>query len=172
MGDDRKKSWREIDRARASGSGGRRRDPGEAERERASKSAAYSSYKSQLDKLFRPGGAELPEALRQRLGPASDDSRARRARLEALTQSPGADTLEPVLVAGDPLPSDPRLLMRLMDLREPQLLVPVLEHLASLLDEGAKVNRMLLLQRLQAAETSAEDDDVLDRLRALRSRVG
>lgn len=172
MSDERKKSWREIDRARSTGGGGRRRDPDDERRERASKSGAYSAYKSQLDKLFTPGGGGLPESLREKLGPASDDAKARRARLEALTQSPSADNLRPVLAAGDPLPPDPRLLMRLMDVAEPELVAPVLDRLAELLDEGAKVNRMLLQQRLQAAETRTDDPEVTARLARLRDLSG
>lgn len=173
MSDDRKKSWREIDRARESGSGGgRRRDPDEAGRERAAKSGAYSAYKSQLDKLFTPGGGALPESLREKLGPQSEDAQARRARLDALKADPNADTLAPMLTAGDPLPSDPRLLMRLMDVRDPALLVPVLDRLTELVDEGAKVNRMLLQQRLQATESAADDPAVVERLAGLRALVG
>ena len=172
MSDDRKKSWREIDRARESGSGGGpRRDPEEARRERASKSGAYSAYKSQLDKLFTPGGGALPESLREKLGPQSEDAQARRARLDALANDPSRDTLAPVLAAGDPLPADPRLLMRLMDVREPPLLVPVLARLTELVDEGAKVNRMLLQQRIQATERAVDDADVAERLAALRGRL-
>jgi hypothetical protein len=173
VSDDRKKSWREIDRARESGSGGgRRRDPDEARRERAAKSGEYSAYKSQLDKLFTPGGAALPESLREKLGPQSEDARARRARLDALASDPSAATLGPVLAAGDPLPSDARLLMRLMDVRDPALLEPVLARLTELLEGGAQVNRMLLQQRIQATESALDDAEVTARLAALRRSLG
>ena len=69
MSDDRpKKSWRELDQMRDKGGSRARRDPTERSRERASKTQAYSAYKSQLDKLFTPGGAQLPEHMRAKLG--------------------------------------------------------------------------------------------------------
>jgi hypothetical protein len=169
VSDERKKSWREIDKARESGSGSsRRRDPDEARRERASKSQAYSAYKSQLDKLFTPGGAELPDAIKEKLGPVSEDTKARRDRIAALQSDPSADTLAPVLEAGDPLPADARLMMSLMSVEDPELLVPVLDRLAELVDEGARINKMLLTQRLQATETAIDDDAVTERLQTLR----
>ena len=90
MGDDRpKKSWRELDRMRdKSGSGGSRRSRDDYGRQRAQKSAAYSKYKSQLDQLFTPGGsAELPESLKAKLAPASEEDQQKRAITKALPQS-------------------------------------------------------------------------------------
>jgi len=170
---DRKKSWREIDRARESGSRGVSRDPDAARRARASETSAYAAYKSQLDELFTPGGAELPESLREKLGPPSESSQSRRRRLAALAAEPSATTLAAVREAGDPLPEDPRLLMRLMDVRDPEPLVAVLERLAERLDAGAKVNRMLLRQRLDATAAAIEDEAVaeaLERVRAIAER--
>lgn len=167
---ERKKTWREIDAAR--GQKGPRRDPSERDRERLSKSAAYSSYKSKLDQLFTPGGADLPESLKEKLGPQSEDSKARRERLESLKKSPGAKTLQAVIGAGDPLPADPRLLMSLMDVDDPDLLVPVLERLIERVDEGAKVSPALLRQRIQAVETSVDDDRVRESMKTLKELTG
>lgn len=172
-GDDRpKKSWRELDAARdKGGSGGRRRDPSERDRERASKSQAYSAYKGQLDKLFKPGGAQLPEHMRAALGPQSEESKAKRAVLEALNATPNEETLRAALDAGVELPSEPRLLTGLLDVRDEALLRPVLQRLLDLVEDGKKPNRMLLIQRLEAVRQRAEDSEVLDLADMIRAAL-
>lgn len=173
MSDDRpKKSWRELDRQRESGGGSaRRRDPTERNRERASKTQAYSAYKSQLDKLFTPGGAQLPEHMREKLGPQSDDAKARRALLEALTKAPGEASLRALLEAGEALPEEPRLLMSLLDVRDEALLRPVLQQLLDIVEDGKKPNRMLLVQRLESVKNFAEEDETLELVSMLRAAL-
>lgn len=169
MGDDRpKKSWREIDQMRSKG-GSRRRDDTEFRRDRASKTAAYSAYKSQLDKLFTPGGAALPEHMRAKLGPQSEESKALREATENLKNNPGEDSLRAYLDGGFELPNDPRLLMSLTDVRDETLLQPVLKQLLDLVEDGKKPNRMLLMQRLQTVENFAEDDETLDLVKMIRA---
>jgi len=163
MSDDRpKKSWRELDQMRDKGGSGRRRDPSERDRERASKSQAYSAYKSHLDKLFTPGGAQLPEHMREKLGPQSDEAKARAQMLTALKDKPSADTLRPLVEAGEPLPDDPRLLMSLLDVRDEPLLRAVLQQLLDIVEGGKKPNRMLLIQRLEAVKNFAAEDETLE----------
>lgn len=173
MGDDRKKSWREIDQQREKGGSGgkRRRDDLEFARERASKSQAYRSYKSNLDKLFSGGGAQLPEHMRERLGPASEEAQHQGQLLDALKKSPGADSLRAYLDAELELPEDPRLLMSLLDIRDEALLVPVLKRLLDLVEGGKKPNRMLLIQRLQAVDNFADDDEVKELAAMIRAAV-
>lgn len=171
MSDDRpKKSWRELDAQRdKSGGGGRRRDPTERNRERASKTQAYSAYKSQLDKLFTPGGAQLPEHMRAKLGPQSEEAKEKRAALDGLTQNPSEETLRAVIEGGYELPDDARLLMGLLDVRDEALLRTVLQRLLDIVGSGKKPNRMLLIQRLQSVKNFAEEDDTIalaDDLRA------
>jgi hypothetical protein len=62
--------------------------------------------------------------------------------------------------------------MRLMDVRDPALLEPVLARLTELLEGGAQVNRMLLQQRIQATESALDDAEVTARLAALRRSLG
>ncbi len=169
MGDDRKKSWREIDRARESGSGRPRQDPAEAKKERATKTAAYSSYKSNLDKLFKPGGAALPNSLRDKLGPPSESAQARRRLTDELNDDPGESSLRAYLDADLELPPEPRLLLRLMEVRDEQLLRSVLVALRAAISDGAKVNRMLLQQRLQATEDFVEEPETRSLIDALRA---
>lgn len=164
---DRRKSWREIDQAKSKG-GTRRPDETERNREKASKTHAYSSYKSQLDKLFTPGGAALPESMREKLGPASEESKAQRKALDALTKDPSEANLTALLATGGSLPADPRLVLRLVDAKDPQLVLVVLQHLAALVEDGARLSKPLLQQRLQAVLNQHDDEDIVAAVEALR----
>ncbi len=158
-----KKSWKEIDQAREKGgSSGRRRDPEAWNRERISKTAAYSKYKSNLDQLFKPGGAELPESMRAKLGPASESSKEQRDLTDALKKDPNEKTLRAFLAKDFPLPEDARLLMKLLDIRDEALVRTVLEQLLEIVESGKKPNRMLLIQRLESLENFAEEDETLE----------
>ena len=173
MSDDRpKKSWKEIDAARdRSGGGAKRRDPDESARERAAKSAAYSKYKSQLDNLFKPGGTELPEQMKEKLGPTSEDSKKNREAADALRKGPSESTLSAYLETGQPLPDDPRLLTGLLDIKNEALMRPVLQALLALVESGKKPNRMLLIQRLEAAKNWVEDEATIELVNDLRDRI-
>ena len=173
MSDDRrKKSWRELDRARdKGGSAPRRRDQADVNRERASKTAAYSQYKSKLDGLFQPGGTALPEHMRASLGPMSDESKAKKELTDALLKSPGEETLRAYLDAELVLPENPRLLTQLLDTRDEELTQVVLRRLVEVVAGGKKPSRMLLLQRLTAVENWAEQDDTLSLVRSLRASL-
>lgn len=174
MSDDErpKKSWREIDKGRdRSGGAPKRKDPEDRDRARVEKSAAYSKYKSQLDKLFTPGGAALPESMREKLGPTSPEAKAKRDALEALKATPNEETLSAALERGVELPEDPRLLMSLLDLKNEALLVPVLRGLLALVEGGKKPNRMLLMQKLDALKNRASEDDVLELAGTIRAAL-
>jgi hypothetical protein len=171
MGDDDdrpKKSWREIDAGRDRGGLKKKRDPEERSRVKAEKSAAYSKYKSQLDKLFTPGLASLPESMREKLGPTSPEAKARKDALDALRASPNEETLARCLESGAQLPDDPRTLMTLLDVKNEQLLPPVLESLAAIVASGKKPNRMLLVQKLDSLKNRATSETVLERIDSLR----
>jgi hypothetical protein len=150
--DDRpKKSWREIDAQRDRKSQtSPRRDPDDRARERAQNSAAYGKYKAQLDKLFTPGGANLPESLKSKLGPASDEGKKKQELTQTLRDKGDAASLEAFLEAGLALPEDARLLLRLLDVQKEALLEPVLRALLALVEGGQKPSRMLLIQKIDA----------------------
>lgn len=173
MGDDRpKKSWREIDKGREKGGGSSpRRDSSDREREKLEKSAAYSKYKSHLDKLFTPGGAQLPEELRSKLGPASPEAETKRKLLDALKATPNAETLSALLAAKGELPDDPRLLLSLLDLKDEALLVPVLDALLAVVEGGKKPSRMLMIQKLDALKHRTTDADLHERIANVRSAL-
>lgn len=173
MSDDRpKKSWRELDRQREKGGGGgRRKDPEAWNRERIEKSASYSKYKSNLDALFKPGGAELPEAMRKTLGPASEESKEKRELTDALKKDPSEKTLKAYLAKDLPLPDDARLLMSLLDIRDESLVRPVLSTLLEIVESGKKPNRMLLIQRLEALRNWAEEAETVELAQLIRSAL-
>lgn len=167
----RTKSWRELDAAKDRGG---RREPSshsERQREKAEKSTAYKAYKSNLEKLFTPGGAELPESLRAKLGPVDAEGKERQDALRALKESPSAETLQKVLGLGLALPDDPRLLMQLMELADESLLLPVLTALLAIVEGGKKPNRMLLLQKIGALELRLGEGDAVELARQLRAAL-
>lgn len=174
MGDDRRRSWRELDRQRdRSGDGGGRRDPDAAGRRRAESSGAYGAYKAQLDKMFAPGGGGLPEHLKAQLGPVSEESAARQQARRAFEDDPTDAHLAAHLAAGFELPEDARFLMRTLDvLREESSLRRILERLLGIVESGRKPNRMLLLQRLTALERSVEEEATRDAIADLRDALG
>lgn len=152
MSDDRrKKSWKELDAARdRGGSKQPRRDPDEKSREKIEKSAAYKKYVNTLDKLFTPGGVDLPESLKAKLGPTTEEGAKKQALTADLTGKADAASLRAYLDAGLELPADARLLMRLLDVQDVALLVPVLRALQAIVAAGQKPSRMLLIQKLDA----------------------
>ncbi len=175
MSDDRpKKSWSEIDKLRNSGGSSRsRRDDYEHRRERASRSSAYSSYKSSLDKMFSGGaGIQLPEHLKEKLGPPSEVEQEKRALLDALTSKADATSLRAVIDAELPLPDDARFLMKLLDLEEDELLEPVLEKLLDIVESGKKPSRMLLIQKIDALVMRQGDGPAVELAKTLRAALG
>ena len=170
MGDDRpKRSWREIDQSREKARP--RRDERESARDKASSSASYSRYKSQLDQLFKPGGAQLPDHIREKMGPQDESSQERRALFDALKADPNEKNLSAYLDGEHPLPDDARFLMGLLSIRNEALIRPVLSKLLDVVETGKRPNRMLLIQRLEAVSAFAEDSDTIDLVRTLRAAL-
>lgn len=169
MSEREKPSWRERDKMR--GRSPARQDATERSRDRASKTAAYSQYKSQLQGLFSPSGTALPEAMREKLGPASPEATARRDRLAALQKHPSDATLEACVAAEDPLPGDPRFAMSLLTLKKDKNRQAALQHLLSLIEGGATVNPRLLQGRLQAVEEAAESGQTLKLIAQIREAI-
>ena len=170
MGDDRpKRSWKEIDQAREKAQP--RRDERERSRDKASSSASYSRYKQQLDQLFKPGGAQLPDHIRSKMGPASEGGQARRALYDALKSEPTEKNLSAVLEGGHPLPDDARLLMSLLGIRNEALIQPVLSQLLDVVESGKRPNRMLLIQRLEAVLAFAEEQETIDLAKTVRAAL-
>lgn len=172
MSDDRpKKSWREIDAGRDRSGQRSRRDPDQRSREKTESSAAYKKYKSQLDTLFTPGGRELPPALKEKLGPTTEEGKQRQALTQALLEKGDAPTLSQYLAAGLTLPEDARLLIRLLDIADTALLKPVLEALLPIVEAGQKPSRMLLIQKLDAIALRLGSGEIADLARQIRAEL-
>ena len=168
----RKKSWRELDAAREKGGAKTRFDPDERRREVIEKSQAYTQYESQLNKLFTPGsGAQLPPELKEKLGPPSAEAQQKQALTEALQNTADAPSLKNYLEAGHALPEDSRLLIRLLDLPDPTLLLPVLKGLMAIVHGGQKPSRMLLIQKLDAIALRLGNGEAADLARELRAEL-
>lgn len=172
MADDRpKKSWRELDAAREKGGSRTRRDPDARSREKTESSAAYKSYKSNLDKLFTPGGTSLPESLKEKLGPPSEDAQKKQKLTAELADKADLAALAAYLDAGLVLPEDGRLLVRLLDVNDPTRLVPVLETLLTVVEGGQKPSRMLMIQKLDALVLRLGSGPVVDLAQQVRSEL-
>lgn len=168
MGDDDrpKRSWRDIDQARgrsAHRSDGRRNEP--------RPSASYNRYKSKLDGLFSPGGTELPEHLKAMLGPSDPDAIQRRDALKNLQAKPTDANLRAYLDCGEPLPGDPRLLMSLLDLEKAESIRTVLAALTDWVDQGGKLSKPLLKQRLAALKLRDDADAIAEQILELEALV-
>ena len=171
--DDRpKKSWRERDRSKdRSRHREDRPKPGERSDQRVQRSSAYQSYKSNLDKLFTPGGASLPPSLQEKLGTVSEDSKAKKALARALHEKSDAASLAAYLDDGQALPDDARLLMRLMDINDEALLKPVLTALLEIVDSGKRPSRMLMIQKLDALELRLGSGPAVDLAKQIRAAL-
>lgn len=174
MGDDgRRKSWRELDRNRdRRGGSTRRRDPDEAGRARAERSGAYGAYKAQLDSMFAPGGTGLPEHLKEKLGPVSEEAAARQQAASDFKKVPSDAAMTAYLAAGFQLPEDARFLMSMFDhLTDEGNVRLVLDRLLEIVEGGKRPNRMLLLQRLTALERGVEDEETVALIGDLRGAL-
>src|SRR5688572_2661742 len=109
--------------------------------------------------------------MREKLGPTSPEAKAKREALDALRAQPNDETLSRALEAGVELPDDPRTLMTLLDSKNEALLVPVLRALLALIEGGKKLNRMLLVQKLDALKNRVSEDDVLELIAIVRAAL-
>lgn len=172
MSDDRpKKSWKELDAARDRGGQKPRRDPDERSRQKTESSAAYKKYVGQLDKLFTPGGQELPAAFKEKLGPTSEEGKKKQALVTDLQTKADGPSLSAYLAAGLELPEDARLLLRLLDVTDTTLLVPVLKGLQRIVEAGQKPSRMLLIQKLDAIALRLGSGEAADLARDIRAEL-
>lgn len=172
--DDRpKKSWREKDLARDR-SGGKvqpRRDPEERSRAKIDNSPAYKKYVSQLDNLFKPGGQELPDSLKAKLGPPSAESQKKQTLLADLNNKSDAASLAAYLDAGLELPEDARLMVKLLDVSDTKLLPLVLRILLKIVEGGQKPSRMLLIQKLDAIILKLGSGEAVELAQQIRAEL-
>ena len=163
---ERKRSWKEIDASR---------NKSKSRSDRSSDknglpSHAYSKYKAQLDKLFTPGGAALPEHFKEKLGPTSDTAANQRTLLDQLRRDPCDKTLKEYTDAGFELPPDIRMAISLLGtIKDEALIGAVLKAICNMVDEGKKPNAQLLKERLTALEVWVEEPETRSQIDTLRS---
>jgi hypothetical protein len=170
-----KRSWREIDKMR-DGTGSRRRSSEDRAQERTQRGAAYGQYKAQAAKLL--GGAELPEALREKLDPTGE-LRARDELLKRVKKLAGEDRkgwAEAVreYVEKFELPDDAFLLTEWLDHPRDRIVEKALGKLEALVESGALAKKRppaALEQRLRGLELTGGDPEVQQRARTLRERL-
>ncbi len=158
-----KKSWREIDqskdknrtRSESSGPGGTG--------SRGQRSAAYSNYKTQLNKLFDGGG--LPQLVADRLGaqnvaaPAQTRKSAAAAICEAKAPKAVRAALE-AYEAAHGFPEDEEVLAKLLDMSDEILVLQALQVVEKLVDAKSLKRGASLKARIKTAQLTLDDPDI------------
>ena len=154
-----RRSWREIDRGRDLG--GRR--PGPAPTNQGTlKGGAAKRYRSQLDRIFAGGG--LPDEIK-RQAPSLEGLQASEAQLQVEAVLKASDPVElaravDALLAVQPMPSDPELLVKILAHPKGTHARQALEQLLEVLESGRPPNARLLKTRLSTLKLLVDDDDV------------
>lgn len=167
----RTKSWSEIDKQRGRG-GSSRRDS--HERENFEKSTGYTKYKTNLDRLFSGGGAQLPDHMKDKLDPAlagqseRDEERKKLYAIEDLKLFYAAAS---EYLKKNDLPDDPRILDRLLMHPDEEILEKALTRLEELHKAGSLKVPPALLQRLSSVEIDSGDPRIRRRAAELRKAL-
>lgn len=172
MSDDEKpkrsKSWREIDKMRDRG-GSSRRDS--HERERFESSTGYTKYKTNLDRLFSGGGAQLPEHLRDKAEPGVAERDEERKKLYAIEDGKAFYAAASEFLKAHDLPDDPRLLDRLLTHPDDDVQEKALSRLEELHKAGTLKVPPALAQRLATVEIDSGDPKIRRRAAELRKAI-
>jgi hypothetical protein len=154
-----RRSWREIDRGRDLG--GRRPSP-QPTNQGTLKGGAAKRYRSQLDRIFAGGG--LPDGIK-RQAPSLEglQASAQQLQVEAVLKAASPEEIASTvdaLLATQPMPSDPELLVKILAHPQGAHARPALETLLDLLEGGRPANARLLKTRVSALKLLVDDDDV------------
>ena len=165
-----KKSWREIDKMRDRG-GSSRRDS--RERERFEQSTGYTKYKTNLERLFSGGGAQLPEHLREKADPtgAVAERDEERKKLYAIEDTKAFHAAATEFLKKHQLPDDPRLLDRLLTHPDEEIQEKALTRLEELHKAGTLKVPPALSQRLASVEIDSGDPKIRKRAAELRKAI-
>lgn len=166
----RTKSWSEIDKMRDRG-GSSRRDS--RERESFERSTGYTKYKTNLDRLFSGGGAQLPDHLREKTDPtgelaAKDEERK---KLYAIEDTKAFYAAATEFLKKNELPDDARLLDRLLNHPDEQVQERALTRLEELHKAGTLKVPPALSQRLASVEIDSGDPRIRKRAAELRKAI-
>lgn len=175
MSDDkpkRTKSWREIDKGRDK-SGARKTE--DRSRENFEKTTGYTKYKANLDRLFS-GGVELPEHLRDKLGDGAGGAEAEaeaeaRKQLFAIEDTKLFNAAATDYLKVHPVPSDPRILDRLLSHPDEEILEQSLTRLEELQKSGTLKAPPALRARLSSVELDSGTPSVRRRAAELRKAL-
>lgn len=160
MGEDRKKSWREIDAQRD-----KSRHSGRDEKKPSAKEAqASASYKKDLDALFKSGG-NVPDRFKglvDKLQPEEGSEEAEwRAAVTELRETEGfkefALAARKFRRSGHKFPDDEDLMVRLLDVPDEGLLQAVLTHILDMERRGGFGRKAPLKNRLTTLRSLAEE---------------
>ncbi len=167
----RTKSWREIDKMRDRSGGSSRRDA--RERERFESSTGYTKYKTNLERLFSGGGAQLPEHLREKADPtgALAERDEERKKLYAIEDPKAFYAAASEFLKSHELPDDARLLDRLLTHPEEDVQEKALARLEELHKAGTLKVPPALSQRLASVEIDSGDPKIRKRAAELRKAI-
>ena len=175
MSDDEKpkrtKSWREIDKMRDRSGGSTRRDA--RDRERFESSTGYTKYKTNLERLFSGGGAQLPEHLREKADPTGviAEKDEERKKLYAIEDPKAFYAAATEFLKKNALPDDPRLLDRLLTHPDEDVQEKALTRLEELHRAGTLKVPPALSQRLASVEIDSGDPKIRKRAAELRKAI-
>ncbi len=167
----RTKSWREIDKMRDRSGGSSRRDA--RERERFESSTGYTKYKTNLERLFSGGGAQLPEHLREKADPtgALAERDEERKKLYAIEDPKAFYAAASEFLKSHELPDDARLLDRLLTHPDEDVQEKALTRLEELHKAGTLKVPPALSQRLASVEIDSGDPKIRKRAAELRKAI-
>ena len=163
-----KKSWREIDKGRDRG-GPRKQSDREAER--FQNSTKYTTYKTNLDRLFSGGGALLPEHLRETLEPGEAERDEERKKLYAIEETKAFHGAASEYLKKHPIPDDARLLDRLLGHPDDDVVESALSRLEALHKAGTLKVPPALTQRLATVEIDSGLPAIRKRAAELRKAL-
>jgi hypothetical protein len=163
-----KKSWREIDKGRDR-SGPRKQSDREAERFQTS--TKYTAYKTNLDRLFSGGGAQLPEHLREKLEPGEAERDEERKKLYAIEETKAFQSAATEYLKKHELPDDARLLDRLLGHPDDDVVEKALGRLEALQKAGTLKVPPALTQRLASVEIDSGLPSIRKRAADLRKAI-
>lgn len=173
MGEDRKKSWKEIDAARDKSRHGSR----EERKPSARQAQASAQYKKDLDALFKAGG-DVPDRFKglvDQLQPAEGSEEA--VWREAVNELRGTEGFREFTLAarkfrraGHRLPDDEDLIVRLLDVPDEGALQMALQHVLDMERRGGFGRKTPIKNRMQTMRSLAEEPrtkELLDEIEAI-----
>lgn len=167
----RSKSWREIDKARESGTKREREREGAAFEDRARRNTgAYNTYKKDLENLF--SGAAVPDYLKE-IAPVGDE--ARLTLLGKIERAASPDELERAMRAYlakyDDFPEDYSLLLRVLEYEDEPVRLAALRTLDGMSRTQPVQHKQQFILKLDAIAMMADDDDLRELAEELLARL-